>query len=105
MSTNNQELLRSQNLSEEPHKQNSSDLIERYEIEGTPFTLIKQEGKYFLTMGNYKITTPTDTEEETLKKLVTEQYNIILDMTTIVFDTIMKIRENGMNNNNNNKNQ
>lgn len=39
-------------------------LLEKVEIEGTPFTAIKLDAKWFLTMGKYRISELYDTLQE-----------------------------------------
>lgn len=92
MSTNNQELLRSQNSSDETPKHDyNSELINRERIEGTPFTIIEDKEKgYYITMGNYLITHPTKTKTEQIEKLHhLETWNIILTMIIIVINKQM----------------
>lgn len=43
---------------------NSNSLIERVEIDGTPFTAIRNEEEWFLTMGKYRLTQAMKTLEE-----------------------------------------
>lgn len=68
------------------NKLNSSKLIEREQLEGTPFTLIKQEGKYFITIGNYQLTPQSDTEEEAINYIQFNQWNIITALIDIMIN-------------------
>lgn len=70
-------------------------LITREQIEGTPFTLIHQENKWFLVMGDYRVTEPTLHKQDTLDKLDSEKWMLI---------THISVRVNEIMNNNNNKN-
>lgn len=56
---------------------NSNKLIERVEIDRTPFTAIKQNEKWFLTWGFYVLTEKYDTLKEIKELLRTDMYNII----------------------------
>ena len=40
-------------------------LLEQHKVDDTPFTLVKYNDKWFLTMGKYRLTEPTPTREET----------------------------------------
>lgn len=66
------------------HNTNSSKLIEREQLEGTPFNLIKQEEKYFITIGNYQLTPQYDTEQEAIDDIQFNQWNIIVTLIDIL---------------------
>lgn len=61
-------------------------LIERKKIKGTPFTVIKQNDKWFLAMGDSRLTEPTNTEEETIEKLETNKWLLLTHMIITVID-------------------
>lgn len=82
-----EESSNTQENAENNHNKNSS-LHEQIKIEGTPFTLIRHVFEddsviWFIVMGNYKITEPTETKEEQLEKLETEKWLIIMHMIII----------------------
>lgn len=53
---------------ENTSKQNSnSELVEKIEIEDTPFTAIRIEDVWFLTMGKYRLSEPMQTKKEVLE--------------------------------------
>lgn len=83
--TKHGDILHTQLNAEETPKQNYP-LIEQEKIEGTPFTLIKQNDKYFIVMGNTRITDPTLNKETTLIKLETEKWLIILHLVIAVME-------------------
>lgn len=64
------------NNTEETHKDDY--LTEHKTIEGTPFMMRRVQNKWFITIGDTRITEPTDTEKEQLDKFVTEMWQIIL---------------------------
>lgn len=66
------------------NKQSSSKLIEREQIEGTPFNLIKQDKKYFITIGNYQLTQQYNTEQEAIEDIQFNQWNIIVTLIDIL---------------------
>lgn len=80
-----EELLNTQRNAESNHNKNST-LVERNKIEGTPFYLLKNNNEYFITYGKYRITEPTTTEEETLKKLESEKWLITMHMIIIIIE-------------------
>lgn len=53
-------------------------------VDGTPFTLVKDNEMYYLAMGNYKVTEPTKHKEDTLKKIEDEKWLLIMHIAIIV---------------------
>lgn len=96
MSTNQQELLHSQNNAEGPHKQNSSKLISRNPIPNTPFWIVEQpdEGGFFIIMGQWKITHNYRTEKDCLQALEDDKWNIILRIAGCICEDINKTKIN-----------
>lgn len=90
METKHGDILRTQESVDETPKQES--LINYEKIKDTPFTLVHQNDDWFIIMGNHKITTPTKTKEETLEKLKTEKWFIILTIAAIVESVHHKLR-------------
>lgn len=85
----------SDNVNETPKQ--DSNLIDRKKIKGTPFQMIRHttdNGKYryFIALGEYRLTEPTEEEKDALKKLQTEQWlitaNTIAIMVRITADQI-----------------
>lgn len=78
----------SYNTNETP-KENSS-LIETEEITGTPFHIVtdKQQEQpiYFLVMGDYRLTEPTESREKTLERLFEDHWKIIVTVIAIVVE-------------------
>lgn len=55
----------SSTTAEQPDNNNSSnELVERLPIKDTPFTAIRLDKDWFLTMGKYRLTEPVHTFEE-----------------------------------------
>jgi len=76
-----EDTLNSQSSSE---KTLNNGYIMTYEkIKGTPFTLVRHEMNWFIALGNNRITTPTETKEETLEKLETEKWEIVMHLAII----------------------
>lgn len=86
-----------QNNANETHNKDSN-LVKRKQIEGTPFHIIKNitdndKERYFLVMGDYRITEPTETEKETLDKLVTEYWKIVINVIAIATQTALEVHD------------
>lgn len=43
---------------------NSNKLVEQFPLSGTPFTIVKVEDHWFLTIGKYRLTNQLNTREE-----------------------------------------
>jgi len=88
-----------ENLEKDGKNTSPNNLIERKQIEGTPFTMIKQvmdndKDKYFIVMGDHRLTEPTTDEDQQLLKLLTEKWKIIVNLIAIVTDKMMAIKRN-----------
>jgi hypothetical protein len=68
----------------------TEQLIEREEINGTPFHLITQEGKSFIAFGDHMISEPTDNKTETVEKLDNELSTLLFRMTCVVVNRILE---------------
>ncbi len=84
-----EEKLNGQTSIKKTHKEEC--LIERKEIEGTPFTMIRQEivenkPEWFIVMGNHRLTEPTTSEETQLEKLVNDYWKIVVNVIAIVIE-------------------
>lgn len=79
-------------------QQQNNNLVERKPIEGTPFTIIKQimdndKPVYFLVMGDHRLTEPTQTEEQTLDKILTEHWKIITTVVAIIVEKTLELKK------------
>lgn len=66
--------------------QNSSQLVERQPIEGTPFHLVileNKEDECFIGLGNYRLNTPT-TKQNCLQQINDRDYNMILALINAI---------------------
>lgn len=53
------------NVEEQDKQDLSSDqLVERYEVEKTPFHIVKQNDKFLVTIGKYRLTKELDSRHE-----------------------------------------
>lgn len=76
----------------------NKQLAQRKIIEGTPFYVVKQtmdndKNQYFMIMGDYRLTEPTETEKETLEKLITEHWNIIANIVAITTEKMLWMQQ------------
>lgn len=62
----------------------NKELIQQTPVEDTPFTMVKYEDKYFLTMGKYRLTEPMENESEVRKHLSTHKWEITLQLIDIM---------------------
>lgn len=75
------DILQSQTNAENPDKQNSSEeLIQREDIEGTPFQIITIENKSWLAMGIIKLSPDLKTKKEVEDWLTKNRFNVTVNM-------------------------
>lgn len=86
--TKQQDILNTQVNAHNNHKQNST-LVEMDNITGTPFKWVKQDDKYFIVLGNNRLTEPTTTLSETLEKLQTEMFDVIFHTIIVIAQTLI----------------
>lgn len=72
------------------HNNDSSELTEKIEINETPFTAIRIENKWFLTMGKYRITEPLTSKEEVLQDANRSDWNRILQVIGVMIEEYNK---------------
>lgn len=72
----------------------SSNLIEHIEIADTPFHITgNEETKYFLRLGDYRLTTPGQTKEECMNKVEKLNWYMITNVIAAMIDTAIKYDE------------
>lgn len=87
--TKQKDILNTQENAEETNKENSS-LIVREQIPNTPFYIIKNlENKWFLVMGDHRITELKETKEEALDELENNKWFITMSMAAIVLEKML----------------
>lgn len=89
MKEKQKDILNTQSNAEETPKQNSL-IIEREQIENTPFWTLKTEEGWFLVMGDYRVTEVYETKEEVLECLERDKWKIVLHLAIIVNDKFTK---------------
>lgn len=77
------------NIEKSQSKENST-LVETELINNTPFHIVKQKEKWFITMGNHKITHEYNTKEEAIERLHIDKWFILMTVITIITEAINK---------------
>lgn len=81
MSQSQQDILSTQSGTKNPISSNSSPLIEREQIEGSPFWIIgEKETGYFLTFSKWKLSENQTTKLDVILHLESHKWEIILKM-------------------------
>lgn len=82
---------RKQQSKEVSSKEEDRQIVERDNIEGTPFWIQKVQGKgWFITLKGYQITPPQKTKEEAIKYIWLENngWNVIANMIIIIHEQV-----------------
>lgn len=74
------------------NEQEGEELVTRKQIDDSPFTIIGTEGKFFGTVGKYRITEPMKTEKAVEKELKDITWNRIVQVMLILIETQEKIK-------------
>lgn len=64
-----------------------------YKIDGTPFANRIEDGKWFITMGNHKITEPCETAEEAESLVFKLNWLTLIRVMAVVVDNTISERE------------
>lgn len=83
--TNLQDTSSTQQSAEE-----ASSLASYEKIEGTPFTIVGLNDKYFLAMGNYRLTELFSTKEEAAVQLKENMWDVVMQIVIIVAEALKK---------------
>ena len=62
----------------------NTELVEKIEVEGTPFTIVRNEELWYILLGKYRLTEGFENKEEALKEANTINWNKILQVCIIV---------------------
>lgn len=81
------------------NKNSNSEIFTHEQVEETPFTIIKQDEKYFGVLGNHKITQLFDTKEECETDLKDINWNRVMQVIWAVVEKFTKININDLNEN------
>lgn len=66
----------------------SEELIERDEVENTPFVMITINNETFGTFGKYRITETYHTKQQCKVELLAMNWNRVIQIMTLVFDML-----------------
>lgn len=67
-------------------KTTERELLQQEQIEGTPFTAVRLDDKWFLTMGKYRLSEPTKTFEEVLEEAKDASWFRIMQLIQIMIE-------------------
>lgn len=87
------------NFTQNVDKQNFSEntqLVERIEVEDSPFTILKWENKYYLCLGKYRLTEALNTEIEAREEVLNVSWFRILQVMHIVVKEEMQPQRHGI---------
>lgn len=72
---------------ENKNKSNSGEqLVEQHAIPNTPFTAIKYDSKWYLTMGKYRLTKELPTKEKAIYESKNASWNRLMQVIQIMID-------------------
>lgn len=76
-----------QNAREENNNElNSEQIIEREEVEDTPFMIVKQDEKWFVTLGKYRLTSALDSKEKAREEANKKGWTQIMQVVGIMIE-------------------
>lgn len=62
----------------------TDQILEQKPIEGTPFHTVRMDNKYFLAIGKYRLTEPTENEEDAIEASQTMTWNRLIAVMAII---------------------
>lgn len=75
----------------EPNKENSSEILKREPIEGTPFTVTGNDEQGFaISFGKYRLGEIRETPQEAEADLIDEMWNIAARMAGVICDITLE---------------
>lgn len=90
-----QELLLQQTNSDN-HKENNNNtkITDREQIGDSPFWALMVNNKWFLALGDSRITEPYDTKEQAIERLDLDKWKIIMQLIIIFIEKINESKQN-----------
>lgn len=76
-----------------PNTKSDSQLMEYNKVPGSPFTIVRREKEWFLSMGNNRISEYYETEKEVLEFIEKDMFNLILTMIIILITDYPKLKK------------
>lgn len=74
------------NVKEQDNKESNSKLVEQKEVEGTPFTAMKYQEKWYLTLGRYRLTEGMESEEKVIEDATRADWYRVMQVMNIMLD-------------------
>ena len=74
------------NVEETTNSNSESKLFEQIQVGGTPFTIVKMEDYWFLTMGKYRLTEKLASKEEAMEAAKDESWFRIMQVIQAMID-------------------
>lgn len=82
------------NADESQDKPKSSELLQREEVTGTPFTIVGNEEKgYFLAMGKWKLSGHLPSKTAVIAYLDAEHWTITMNCIIVVTEMLEELRK------------
>lgn len=72
---------------------NGEQLIYRENVEGTPFNIVGMEGKYFVALGQYRLSEWKDNPEELRDIIYEQEWDFLLNVMTALVHMVRKDEE------------
>lgn len=73
---------------------NRTEVAEFESVENTPFTIAKQNGKYYALLGNYMVAEPYNTKKEILEIIKKKDWQLLMAVISVMIETIEKNKQN-----------
>lgn len=100
MKLTNTELLNTQTSAEQQDSNQSSQLIERETLDGTPFEIVTTEEGTFIALGSYRLT-EFMSKEDAKEKIQKKHWDLIISVNLALGHAQKKFIQNLANENNN----
>lgn len=91
-SSKHQDILNTQLSAEETHKENST-LVKHEKIGKSPLTIVHQNDKWFIVLGNERLTEFFNTKEEALDELTYNSWTIVMHIAIIMTQKVLDFRK------------
>lgn len=93
MKESNKDLLNGQSNVENISSSESSELVKREEVEGTPFIVVEKDSGVDIVMGRYIIKGGLRSKEEAMKAIESKRWELIMAVIGIYVEEYVKIKE------------
>lgn len=79
------------------NSKSNNKLVEQQQVKGTPFTAIKYNDEWFLTLGKYRLTESKKTLSEVIKDAKRADWYRVMQIMNIVLDEKIETLKNNLN--------